>query len=64
MCGLPATEIEQDVNSMVTTDAEGCTDTTGDNANPKGEEEALPFDLLKVCDCNIYKYSLLHESFP
>ena len=55
---MPATEIEQDGNSMVTTDAEGCTDNTGDNANPKGEEEALPFDLLKVCDCNIYKYSL------
>ena len=37
MCGMPATEIEQDGNSMVTTDAEGYTDNTGDNANPNTE---------------------------
>lgn len=34
---------------MVTTDAEGCTDITGENLNSRGEEESLPLDLLKVC---------------
>ena len=39
---------------MVTTDAEGCTDITGESPNPRAEEEPLPLDLLKVlCILNL-----------